>query len=45
MENEFKSFNEILHIGKLYMSITQKIHVSNAQIYIYKDELVGDFNS
>lgn len=35
---EFKSFGKILHIGKLYMSITQKIHGSNAQIYIYKDE-------
>src|ERR1043165_2902547 len=31
---EFKSFNKILHIGKLYMSITQKIHGSNAQILI-----------
>jgi hypothetical protein len=35
---EFKSFEKILHIGKLYMSITQKLHGSNAQIYIYKDE-------
>lgn len=35
-ENEFKSFNKILHIGKLYMSITQKIHGSNAQIHIFK---------
>lgn len=33
---EFKSFNKILHIGKLYMSITQKIHGSNAQICIKK---------
>jgi hypothetical protein len=38
MEVEFKSFDKILHIGKLYMSITQKLHGSNAQIYIYKDE-------
>lgn len=38
MNTEFKSFNKILHIGKLYMSITQKIHGSNAQIHIYKDE-------
>lgn len=35
---EFRSFNKILHIGKLYMSITQKIHGSNAQLLIYKDE-------
>lgn len=33
---DFKSFDKILHIGKLYMSITQKIHGSNAQIYIQK---------
>jgi hypothetical protein len=31
---EFKSFGKILHIGKLYMSITQKLHGSNAQILI-----------
>lgn len=31
---EFQAFNKILHIGKLYMSITQKIHGSNAQILI-----------
>lgn len=36
--NEFKSFNKILHISKLEMSITQKIHGTNAQVYIYKDE-------
>ena len=35
---DFLSFVKILHIGKLYMSITQKIHGSNAQIYIYKNE-------
>jgi len=35
---EFKSFDKILHIGKLYMTITQKIHGSNAQLLIYKDE-------
>ena len=34
---DFKPFNKILHISKMYMSITQKIHGSNAQIYIYKD--------
>src|SRR5262245_6948561 len=34
----FKSFNKIQNIGKLYMSITEKIHGSNAQIYIYRDE-------
>src|SRR5271157_704064 len=31
---EFKSFSKIERIGKLYMSITQKIHGTNAQIYI-----------
>ncbi len=35
---EFKEFNKILHIGKLFMTITQKIHGSNAQICIYKDD-------
>lgn len=35
---DFESFGKILHIGKLYMSITQKLHGSNAQVYIYKDE-------
>ncbi len=38
MESDFREFGKILHIGKLYMSITQKIHGSNAQIYIYKDD-------
>lgn len=38
MDLEFKPFGKILHIGKLYMSITQKINGSNAQIYIYRDE-------
>lgn len=33
---EFKEFGKILHIGKLWMAITQKIHGSNAQIYIYQ---------
>lgn len=33
---EFKSFGKILHIGKLYMTITQKIHGSNAQLLIKK---------
>jgi hypothetical protein len=36
--SEFKSFGKILNIGKLFMNITQKLHGSNAQIYIYKDE-------
>jgi len=31
---EFKSFNKIAHIGKLWMSITEKIHGSNAVIGI-----------
>jgi len=36
--DDFKKFKKILLIGKLYMTITQKIHGSNAQIHIYKDE-------
>lgn len=35
---EFKSFNKIEQIGRLYMSITQKLHGTNAQILIYKTE-------
>jgi hypothetical protein len=35
---EFKAFSKIQNIGKLYMTITEKIHGSNAQIYIYRDE-------
>lgn len=38
-DTEFKGFGKIEQLGKLYMSITQKLHGSNAQIYIYKDEL------
>lgn len=37
MSTEFKSFQKIQNISKLTMSITQKIHGSNAQVYIYKD--------
>lgn len=40
--SEFKSFDSVLHIGKLWMRITQKIHGSNAQIYIYPDEITGE---
>lgn len=36
--SEFKSFSKIQHIGKFYMSITEKIHGTNAQIYIFRDE-------
>lgn len=35
---EFKEFGKILNIGKLYISITEKIHGSNAQVYIYPDK-------
>lgn len=31
---EFKSFPKIEHVGKVFMSITQKIHGTNAQIVI-----------
>lgn len=34
--DDFKKFDKILHVSKLYMSITQKIHGSNAQILIEK---------
>lgn len=34
----FKSFSKIQSIGKLFMSITEKLHGSNAQVYIYRDE-------
>lgn len=37
-KEEFKSFEKIGHIGKLYMRITEKLHGSNAQVYIYRDE-------
>jgi len=33
---EFKAFPKIEHYGKLHMTITQKIHGSNAQVYIEK---------
>lgn len=36
-EPQFQAFNKILHIGKLFMSITQKIHGSNAQILIERN--------
>src|ERR1700722_20140804 len=35
---EFKGFKKIFPIGQLYCSITQKIHGSNAQIFIFKKE-------
>lgn len=38
MTDDFESFGKIEKIGKLYMSITEKIHGTNAQIYIYSDE-------
>lgn len=38
MQEDFKSFGKIGNIGTLFMSITQKLHGSNAQIYIYPDD-------
>ncbi len=35
---KFVSFEKIENIGKCFMSITQKIHGSNAQIYIFKND-------
>lgn len=36
-ELEFKKFDKILPIGHLYMSITQKIHGTNAHVNIFED--------
>lgn len=41
---EFKSFNKILHIAKLTMSITQKIHGTNSQILIEKSDSDSEWN-
>ncbi len=38
MSIEFKEFPKIERINGVYMSITQKIHGTNAQVYIYQDE-------
>jgi len=38
---EFKSYSKIEQIGKLYMSITQKLHGTNAQIFIGDGTLAG----
>lgn len=38
MTPEFKAFSKIERIGKVFMTVTQKIHGTNAQIHIYKDE-------
>lgn len=35
---EFSGFGKIQRIGELHMSITQKLHGSNAQIYIFETE-------
>lgn len=36
--SEFKPYPKIERIGKFNMQISQKIHGTNAQVYIYKDE-------
>ena len=36
--SDFKPFEKIQPIGKIYMSITQKIHGTNAQVYIYQKD-------
>ena len=38
---EFKSFPKIQALHKAKMSITQKLHGTNAQVYIYLDENTG----
>lgn len=35
---QFKPFESIDQIGKVFMDITQKIHGTNAQIYIYEED-------
>jgi hypothetical protein len=35
---EFKSFGKIEYIDSLQMVITQKIHGTNAQIYVYEEK-------
>lgn len=35
---EFKSYPKIERIGKMFMQITQKIHGTNAQVYIFETE-------
>jgi hypothetical protein len=35
---EFQSFNKIANIGRAYMTITQKLHGTNACIYIYEQD-------
>lgn len=42
MTPEFKAFPKISQIGKVFMCITQKIHGTNAQIYIYPDPETGE---
>lgn len=39
---EFKAFPKIPNIKKLKMAITQKIHGTNAQIYIFGKEYVTE---
>lgn len=41
MELEFKPFQSINQIGKLYMSVTQKLHGTNAQILIEGDRIIA----
>lgn len=41
---EFKSFGEIKRLGKIHLSITQKLHGTNAQIYIYDEEIPDTVN-
>ncbi len=38
MLHEFKSFGKIERVSQLRMTITQKLHGTNAQIYIYEDD-------
>lgn len=38
IENPFVSFNKIESMGRAFMVITEKIHGTNAQIYIYPNE-------
>lgn len=42
--DDFKSYPKIEQLGKLYMTITQKIHGTNAQVYIKELQFGTGFN-
>lgn len=44
MSSEFISFKKIPHASAVSITITQKMHGTNAQIYIYQDYISGEIN-